>query len=99
MHFQVLLHISKTYYPIINFNTSTRRSLLVLYFIFFDKSSHQLMRTLWLKNCNFYSFWHKTFFFTVKPETCLHHALELLKCYIFCSVAKVFVMTGVDYVT
>ena len=32
MYFQVLLHISKTYHPIINFNISARRSLLVLYF-------------------------------------------------------------------
>ena len=31
---QSFLHISKTYHPILNFNTSIRRSLLVLYFIF-----------------------------------------------------------------
>ena len=36
MGFQFFLNISKTYYPIFNFNTSIRRSLLVLYFIFFD---------------------------------------------------------------
>ena len=36
MGFQFFLNISKTYNPIFNFNTSIRRSLLVLYFIFFD---------------------------------------------------------------
>ena len=36
MDFQFFLHISTTYHSIFNFNTSMRRSLLVLYFIFFD---------------------------------------------------------------
>ena len=36
MDFQFFLHNSKTYHPIFNFNISMRRSLLVLYFIFFD---------------------------------------------------------------
>ena len=85
MDFQFFLHNSKTYYPIFNFNTSIRRSLLVLYFIFLPKSSRKLMRALWLKNFISYSFWHITFFFTIKPETCLHHVIVLLKCYIFCS--------------
>ena len=36
MDFQFFLHISTTNNSIFNFNTSMRRSLLVLYFIFFD---------------------------------------------------------------
>ena len=36
MFLQFFLHISRTYHPIIKFNTSTHRSLLVLYFIFFE---------------------------------------------------------------
>ena len=52
---------------------------------FWPKRSRKLMRTLWLKNLNFDSFWHITFFFTVKPELCLHHIVELLQCYISCS--------------
>ena len=36
MDFQFFLHISTSYHSIFNFNTSLRRSLLVLYFIFFD---------------------------------------------------------------
>ena len=39
MDFQFFLHISKTFHLIFNFNTSMRRLLLVLYFIFFDLRS------------------------------------------------------------
>ena len=81
MDFRFFLHISKPYHLIFNFNTSMRRSLLVLYFIF----SGKLMRTLWLKNCISFNFWHITFFFTVKPESCMHYIVELLMCNISCS--------------
>ena len=67
-------------------STSVRRPLLMLYFIFFDLRA--LMRTLWLKNCISYCFWHITFFsFTVKLEPCLHHTEELLKCYRECYIS------------
>ena len=43
------------------------------------------MRTLWFKNCISYGFCHIKFFFIAEPESCLHHNVELLMCYISCS--------------
>ena len=86
MDIQFFLHISKTYHPIFTFDNSIRRSSLVLYFILFDLRAlanvggRYSSKTVFLILFGIY-------FFSLQSnqKQCLHHAIALLKSYIFCS--------------
>ena len=81
--FCFFLHISDTYHPIFNFDTSTSRSSLELHFIVFDLRALANLWDVISKKLHFHRFLaYIPLSVAPKLEVCLHHTVMLLKCYI-----------------